>query len=160
MATKCTYVLYLRPDRYSGSAQTATRVRSNRKEEHNSAKSQKRRQTIGNLVRLRKVMRASHRQGDGVGRGVVRRRLRKHTVDSEFCECRRTHTRLEYSLGKHLKELREFIQNGLVSDFPPLHDDSVTSVHQIIIQNRPADPGTIIHAGHQLTGCTRRHTPR
>ena len=30
------YILYLRPDRYSGSAQTATRVRSKRQEERNS----------------------------------------------------------------------------------------------------------------------------
>ena len=47
-------------------------------------------------------------------------------------------------------------KNGLLSDFAPLHDGSVVSVH-IILQNRHVDRGTITQGGHRPTGSMRGH---
>ena len=67
-------------------------------------------------------MRAGHRQGDGIGAcssGVV---CEINIVQSEFSECRRTHTHsFEYPLGKPLeakllKEYRLFCHGGVFAN--------------------------------------------
>ena len=82
----------------------AQRVRSKRRDERNSTASPRQRQTSWNLVGVRKMMRARHPQGGGVGgcsSGVV---CENHLVHSEFSEGMRTHagthTLFKYPLGK------------------------------------------------------------
>ena len=73
-------------------------------------------------MEVRKVMRADHRQGGGVGgcsSGVV---CENDLVGSEFSEGMRTHTLLKYALGKPLeaKLLKEFCRKFGVPGGPNL----------------------------------------